>query len=70
MFVCLFFVVVGAQTVVRLLQTTQINHGVSFIATNRVYTLTNKTAIVSIEMELLFFLPGVDASHIYVRAWR
>ena len=37
---------VGAQTVVRLLQTTQIKHGVSFIAANKVYTSTNKTTIV------------------------
>ena len=33
---------VGAQTVVRLLQTTQIKQGVSFIAANKVYTSTNK----------------------------
>ena len=38
--------VVGAQTVVSLLQTTQIKQGVSFIATNEVYTSTNKTTIV------------------------
>ena len=58
---------VGAQTVVSLLQTTQIKQGVSFKAANKVYTSTNKTTIVWIEMEL-FFLPGVDASHVYVRA--
>ena len=40
----LFFV--GAQTVVNLLQTTQIKQGVSFIAANKVYTSTNKTTIV------------------------
>ena len=66
----LFFV--DAQTVVSLLQTTQIKQGVSFIAANKVYTSTNKTTIVSIETELLFFpfffLPGVDASHVYVRS--
>jgi len=50
----------GAQTVVRLLQTTQIKQGVSFTATNKVYTSTNKTTI--------FYLPGVDASHVYVSA--
>ena len=38
-----FFV---AQTVVRLLQTTEIKQGVSFIAANRVYTSANKTTIV------------------------
>ena len=37
---------VGAQTVVSLLQTTEINQGVSFIAANEVYTSTNKTTIV------------------------
>ena len=58
---------VGAQTVVSLLQTTQINQGVSFIAANKVYTSTNKTTIVWIEMEL-FSVPVVDASHVYVRA--
>jgi len=37
---------VGAETVVSLLQTTQIKQGVSFIAANKVYTSTNKTAFV------------------------
>ena len=37
---------VGAQTVVSLLQTTQIKQGVSFIAVNKVYTSTNKNTIV------------------------
>ena len=37
---------VGAQTVICLLQTTQIKQGGSFIATNRVYTSSNKTAII------------------------
>jgi len=37
---------VGAQTVVGLLQTTQIKQGVSFIAANKAYTSTNKTTIV------------------------
>ena len=59
---------VGAQTVVSVLQTTQIKQGVSFIATNKVYTSTNKTQIVWIETEL-FLSPGVDASHVYVGAW-
>ena len=48
----------GAQTVVGLLQTTQIKQGVSFIAVNKVYTSTNKTTVVSIETELSFFYPG------------
>ena len=58
---------VGARTVGRLLQTAQIKQGVSFIAANKVYTSTNKTTIVWIEMELLFS-PGVDASHVYMCA--
>ena len=61
------FFFVGAQTVVSLLQTTQIKQGVLFIAANKVYTSANKTTIVSIETEL-FFLPGVDVSHVYLRA--
>ena len=56
---------VGAQTVVSLLQTTQIKQGISFIATNKVCTSTNKTTIVWIETEL-FPLPRVDTSHVYV----
>ena len=49
----------GAQTVVSMLQITQIKQGVPFIATNKVYTSTNKTTIVWIEMELFFFFnPG------------
>ena len=37
---------IGAQTVVSLLQTTQIKQGVLFIAANKVYTSTYKTKIV------------------------
>ena len=37
---------VGAQTVESLLQTTQIKQGMSFIATNKMYTSANKTATV------------------------
>ena len=66
---------VGAQTVVSLLQTTQIKQGVWFIAANKVYTSTNKTTIVWIETEFfifyflfLFFLLGVDASRVYLGA--
>ena len=66
LFFVFLFCFVGAQTVVSLL-TTQIKQGVSFIAANKVYTSTNKTRIVRIETEL-FSLPGVDASHVYVRA--
>ena len=61
---------VGALTVASLLQTTQTKEGVSFITANKVYTSTNKTTIVWIETELLFFIffTRVDASHVYVRA--
>ena len=44
---------IGTQTVVSLLQTTQIKQGVSFTAANKVYTSANKTTIVT---ELFFFL--------------
>ena len=37
---------VGAQTVVTLLQTTQIKIGMSFISADKVYTSANKTTIV------------------------
>ena len=37
---------VGAQTVVSLLQTTEMKQGLSFIAANKIYTSTNKTTIV------------------------
>ena len=43
---------VGVQTVVSLLQTTQIKQSVSFITANKVYSSTNKTTIVWIETEL------------------
>ena len=59
---------VGAQTVVSLLQTTQIISDVCFITDYVAYASSNKTKIVWIETEL-FLLPGVDASHVYVRAW-
>ena len=61
---------VGSQTVMSLLQTTQIKKGVSFMAANKVYTSTNKTTIVWIETELFFFfLPVVDVPLVYVGAW-
>ena len=40
------FFYVCSETVISLLQTTQIKQGVSFIAANKVYTSTNKTTIV------------------------
>ena len=60
---------VGAQTVVSLLQTTQIISHVCFITDHVAYASSNKTRIIWIETELFFFLPGVDAPHVYVRAW-
>ena len=59
---------VGAQAVVSPLQTTQIISDVCFITDHVAYASINKTQIVWIETELLL-LPGVDASHVYVRAW-
>ena len=63
------FFVVGAQTVVSPFQTTQIKQGVSFIAANKVYTSANKTTSrLNRDGTLLLFFPGVNASHVYVRA--
>ena len=47
---------VGAQTVVGLLQTTQIISDVSFITDHVAYTSTNKTKIVWIETDFFFNL--------------
>ena len=57
---------VGAQTVVHLLQTTQIISDVCFITDHVAYTSSNKTKIVSIKTKLPFFsfLPGVDTPHV------
>ena len=59
----------GVQTVVSLLQT-QIKQGEPFIATNKVYTSTNKTTIVKSRRNSFFNLifTGMDACHVYVRA--
>ena len=46
---------VGAQTVVSLLQTTQIKQGVSFIAANKVYASTNKTTVSNESRQNFFF---------------
>ena len=45
---------VGAQTVISLLQTTQIKQGVSFIAANKVYTSTNVTVICKVPVHCCF----------------
>ena len=62
---------VGAQTVVCLLQTIQIISDVCFIYDHIAYASSNKTKITCIETVLVvvFFLPRVDASHVYVHAW-
>ena len=53
---------------VRLLQTTQIKQVVSFTAANKVYKAQIKLqSFESRRNFFLFFLPGVDASHVYVR---
>ena len=64
---------VGAQTVVSLIQTTEITSDVCFITDHVADASSNKTKIIWIETEVFFFLlsflPGIDASHVYVRAW-
>ena len=57
---------VGAQTVVSLLQTTQIISDVCFITDHVAYQ--NGLNRGGTLFFLLFFLPGVDAPHVYVRA--
>ena len=59
---------VGAQTVVSLLQTTQIISDICFITNHVAYTSSNKAKIGWIETEL-FFLPRADAPHVYMCAW-
>ena len=51
---------VGAQTVVSLLQTTQITSDVCFISQIKPNRLNRDGTL---------FLPGVDASHVYAGAW-
>ena len=58
----LFVGAVGAQTVVSLLQTTQILSDVCFITDNVAYASSSKTKIVGIETELFFFTRGGCAS--------
>ena len=59
---------VGTQTVVSLLQTTHIISDVCFILPCCLRQLKSKPK--SFEMRRNFlFIPGVDASHVYVRAW-
>ena len=53
---------VGSQTVVSLLQTTQIISDVCFITDHVPYASSNKTQIASIETKLFFFTRGGRAS--------
>jgi len=60
---------VGAQTVVSLIQTTQIISDLFFFITDHVaYASSNKTKR-DATFSLFFVLPGVDASYVYVRVW-
>ena len=56
---------VGAQTVVSLLQTTEIKQGVSFIAATKFTPAQIKPKSFESRRNS-FSLPGVDASHVYV----
>ena len=53
---------IGAQTVVSLLQTTQIISDICFITDHVVYASSNNTKIILIKTKL--FLPRVDAPHV------
>ena len=59
---------VGAQTVVGLLQITQIKQGVSFIAATRFTPAQIKPQSFESRRNSVFLSPGVDGSHVYVRA--
>ena len=63
------FFVGAAQTVVILLQTTQIISDICFITDHVAYASSDKAKIVCTETELFFFLPRVDAPHVYMCAW-
>ena len=58
----------GAQTVVSLLQTTQIISDVCFITDHVAYASSNKNQN-RLNRDGTLFLPGVVAPHVYVRAW-
>ena len=59
---------VGAQTVVSLFQTTQIKQGMPFIASNKESLHQHKQNHNCLNREGTLLLPGVDASHVYLRA--
>ena len=61
---------VGAQTMVTLLQTTKIISDVCFITDHVAYASSDKLKLFeSGRNSFFFFLPEVDAPHVYVRAW-
>ena len=63
----------GAQTVVSLLQTTQIASDICFITDHVAYASSNKPKSFEsrrnffLLLFLNYFLPGVDSPHVYVR---
>ena len=59
---------VGAQTVVSLLQTTEIKQGVSFIATTKFMPVQIKPKSFESRRNS-FSLPRVDASRVYMGSW-
>ena len=61
---------VGAQTLVSLLQTTQIISDVCFITDHVAYASSDKGIHPNrLNRDISLFLPGVVAPHVYVRAW-
>ena len=52
-----------------MLETTQIMSDVCFITDHVVYSSSDKTKINRFNRDGTLFLPGVDAPHVYVRAW-
>ena len=67
----MFLFFVGAQAVVTLLQTTQIISDACFITDHVAYASSNQNQnrLNRDGFSFVLFLPGVDASHVYVRAW-
>ena len=55
--------IVGAQTVVSLLQTTQMISDVCFITEHVAYASSNKNKN-RLNRDGTFFIPGLDASHV------
>ena len=53
----------------QLLQTTEIKQGVAIIGATKFTPAQIKPQSFESRRNSFFFLPGVDASHVYVRAW-